>query len=101
MKGLTYNPDRDGVTMRPNIFIPWGVVTHPGLNHAAKLIYGVLQRYRDPDGRCCPNLTRLALDLGVCEVSMRTYIRALKRVGLIEVRRRSGRRNEYFFKKYC
>ena len=58
------------------VFIPLGLLTHPGLSDRAKLFYGRLCLYAGKDGACFAGRKTMATDMGV---SVATITRLPKR----------------------
>lgn len=82
------------------IHIPEGITKIPisKLSHGAKICYGRLARYAGKNGLCFPGIKTLAKEIGVGERATDDYLRELKKIGLIESRRRGlGKSNIYYF----
>jgi len=95
-KGERFNPYK---TFN-GVFIPEAVVSIPvkKLSQGAKLAYGRLCRYAGKDGKAFPRRETLAEEVG-CQIrQVDSYLRELKRFGLLEsVRIGLGKPNEYYF----
>jgi DNA-binding PadR family transcriptional regulator len=72
-----------GFTQIPNL-----VLRRPDLQPGAKLTYMVLLSYAWDKDHAYPGQDRLAVDMGVSERSVITYLKQLSEAGLITIRRR-------------
>lgn len=82
---------RQGFTQVPNV-----ILRNRTLSMGAKLAYAVLLSYAWQDKSCFPGQVRMAVDLGVIEKSVRTYLQELETAGVILVKRRGqGKTNVY------
>jgi hypothetical protein len=80
-----------GFTQIPNL-----VLRRPDLSPGAKLTYMVLLSYAWQSDSCYPGQDRLAVDMGVSERSVITYLKQLAESGLVTIRRRGlGMTNVY------
>jgi hypothetical protein len=80
-----------GFTQIPNL-----VLRRSDLQPGAKLTYMVLLSYAWQQDHAYPGQDRLAVDMGVTERSVRTYLKELQESGLITIRRRGlGLTNVY------
>jgi len=82
---------RHGFTMVPNF-----ILTNHGLTVGAKLAYAMLLKYAWSDSAVYPGQRTLAVDMGVGERSVRTYLKELEQANLLEVEQRGlGKTNLY------
>lgn len=82
---------RHGFTQVPNF-----ILTKKELSVGAKLAYAMLLKYAWADNACFPGQLKLAEDMGAGERSVRTYLKELETVGLLEIKQRGlGRTNIY------
>jgi hypothetical protein len=76
--------------------VPNAILLHPDLSQGAKLTYAILLKYAWEKNSSFPGQERLAKDLGGTDRSVRTYLKDLERVGLVEIHQRGlGRPNLY------
>jgi len=82
---------RHGFTQVPNF-----VLTNPRISVGAKLAYAMLLKYAWQDDACFPGQAKLAEDMGAGERSVRTYLKELEQVELLEIKQRGlGKTNLY------
>ena len=82
---------RHGFTQVPNF-----ILTNPKLSVGAKLAYAMLLKYAWQDDACFPGQAKLAQDMGAAERSVRTYLKKLQKVELLEIKQRGlGKTNLY------
>lgn len=82
---------RHGFTQVPNF-----ILTKKELSVGAKLAYAMLLKYAWADNACFPGQLKLAEDMGAGERSIRTYLKELETVGLLEITQRGlGKTNIY------
>lgn len=79
-----------GFTMLPN-----AVLLNGHLSLGARLFYAVLVHYARQTEECWPSQPRVAVNLGVSERSLRTYLRELEDCRLVRTVARPGRSNVY------
>ncbi|MGI8570985.1 MAG: helix-turn-helix domain-containing protein [Methylocella sp.] len=76
--------------------MPNFILTKKELSVGAKLAYAMLLKYAWADDACFPGQLKLAEDMGAGERSVRTYLKELETVGLLEIKQRGlGRTNIY------
>jgi hypothetical protein len=82
---------RHGFTQVPNF-----ILTKKDLSVGGKLAYAMLLKYAWDDNACFPGQLKLAEDMGAGERSIRTYLKELETVGLLEIEQRGlGKTNLY------
>src|SRR5208337_1857394 len=82
---------RHGFTQVPNF-----ILTKKELSVGAKLAYAMLLKYAWGDQACFPGQLKLAEDMGAGERSVRTYLKELETVGILEIKQRGlGKTNLY------
>lgn len=82
---------RHGFTQVPNF-----ILTKKDISVGAKLAYAMLLKYAWDNDACFPGQVRLAEDMGVAERSVRTYLKELEPVALLEIKQRGlGKTNLY------
>jgi hypothetical protein len=82
---------RHGFTQVPNF-----ILTKKDISVGAKLAYAMLLKYAWDNGACFPGQVKLAEDMGAGERSVRTYLKELEGVGLLEITQRGlGKTNLY------
>ena len=86
----------DIATQRGWTGVPNFILESKEVSVGAKLTYAMLLKYARELDECFPGQDRLAEDLGTTRQSVNTYIRDLRKAGLISVQRRGqGRPNLY------
>jgi Helix-turn-helix domain len=82
---------RHGFTQVPNF-----ILTNERISVGAKLAYAMLLKYAWQDDACFPGQAKLAQDMGAGERSVRTYLKELETVELLEIQQRGlGKTNLY------
>jgi hypothetical protein len=82
---------RHGFTQVPNF-----ILTIERISVGAKLAYAMLLKYAWQDDACFPGQAKLAQDMGAGERSVRTYLKELETVELLEIQQRGlGKTNLY------
>lgn len=82
---------RQGFTQVPNF-----ILTKKDISVGAKLAYAMLLKYAWGDDACFPGQIKLAEDMGAGERSVRTYLKELESVSLLEIQQRGlGKTNLY------
>ena len=82
---------RHGFTQVPNF-----ILTKKDVSVGAKLAYAMLLKYAWDNDACFPGQLKLAEDMGAGERSIRTYLKELETVGILEIEQRGlGRTNLY------
>ena len=82
---------RHGFTQVPNF-----ILTNAEISVGAKLAYAMLLKYAWGDDACFPGQTKLAVDMGSGERSVRRYLEELENAGLLEIVQRGlGKTNLY------
>src|SRR5215471_7378332 len=82
---------RHGFTQVPNF-----ILTKKELSVGAKLAYAMLLKYAWQDDACFPGQVKLAEDMGATDRSVRTYLKELETVELLEITQRGlGKTNLY------
>ena len=82
---------RQGFTQVPNF-----ILTKKDVSVGAKLAYAMLLKYAWDNDACFPGQLKLAEDIGAGERSIRTYLKELETVGILEIEQRGlGRTNLY------
>ncbi|MGA8611708.1 MAG: helix-turn-helix domain-containing protein [Xanthobacteraceae bacterium] len=82
---------RHGFTQVPNF-----ILTNAAISVGAKLAYAMLLKYAWGDDACFPGQTKLAVDMGSGERSVRRYLEELENAGLLEIVQRGlGKTNLY------
>ena len=71
---------RQGFTQVPNF-----ILTKNDVSVGAKLAYAMLLKYAWGDDACFPGQTKLAIDMGSGERSVRRYLEELEKSGLLEI----------------
>src|ERR1700733_6444076 len=74
---------RHGFTQVPNF-----ILTNEHISVGAKLAYAMLLKYAWQDDACFPGQAKLAQDMGAGERSVRTYLKELETVELLEIKKR-------------
>lgn len=86
----------DIATQRGWTGVPNFILESIEISVGAKLTYAMLLKYARELDDCFPGQDRLAKDLGTTRQSVNTYIKDLRKAGLITVQRRGqGRPNIY------
>jgi len=86
----------DPITLHGFTQVPNFVLTQKELSVGAKLAYAMLLKYAWGDQACYPGQLKLADDMGAAERSVRTYLKELETVGILEIRQRGlGKTNLY------
>ena len=86
----------DPITLHGFTQVPNFVLTQKELSVGAKLAYAMLLKYAWGDQACYPGQLKLAEDMGAAERSVRTYLKELETVGILEIRQRGlGKTNLY------
>jgi hypothetical protein len=82
---------RHGFTQVPNF-----ILTNKDISVGAKLAYAMLLKYAWNNDACFPGQLSLAQDMGAAERSVRTYLKELEKVELLEIKQRGlGKTNLY------
>jgi hypothetical protein len=82
---------RHGFTQVPNF-----ILTKNDISVGAKLAYAMLLKYAWDNDACFPGQATLARDMGAAERSVRTYLKELEAVDLLEIKQRGlGKTNLY------
>ena len=82
---------RHGFTQVPNF-----ILTNEQITVGAKLAYAMLLKYAWDNDACFPGQLTLAKDMGAAERSVRTYLKELEQVELLEIKQRGlGKTNLY------
>jgi hypothetical protein len=82
---------RHGFTQVPNF-----ILTNSDISVGGKLAYAMLLKYAWGDDACFPGQTKLAVDMGSGERSVRRYLEELENAGLLEIVQRGlGKTNLY------
>lgn len=82
---------RHGFTQVPNF-----ILTNESISVGAKLAYAMLLKYAWDNDACFPGQVTLARDMGAAERSVRTYLKELEHVELLEIQQRGlGKTNLY------
>ena len=82
---------RHGFTQVPNF-----ILTNKDISVGAKLAYAMLLKYAWDNDACFPGQLTLAQDMGAAERSVRTYLKELEEVELLEIKQRGlGKTNLY------
>jgi len=82
---------RHGFTQVPNF-----ILTNEHISVGAKLAYAMLLKYAWDNDACFPGQLTLAKDMGAAERSVRTYLKELEKVELLEIKQRGlGKTNLY------
>lgn len=82
---------RHGFTQVPNF-----ILTKSDISVGAKLAYAMLLKYAWGDDACFPGQTKLAVDMGSGERSVRRYLEELEKASLLEIIQRGlGKTNLY------
>src|SRR5437764_6368350 len=82
---------RHGFTQVPNF-----ILTKKGVSVGAKLAYAMLLKYAWDNDACFPGQVKLAEDMGATDRSVRTYLKELETVELLEIKQRGlGKTNLY------
>ena len=74
---------RYGFTQVPNF-----ILTNKDISVGAKLAYAMLLKYAWDNDACFPGQLTLAKDMGAAERSVRTYLKELEKVELLEIKQR-------------
>ena len=86
----------DPITLHGFTQVPNFVLTQKELSVGAKLAYAMLLKYAWGDQACYPGQLKLAEDMGAAERSVRTYLKELETMGILEIRQRGlGKTNLY------
>lgn len=86
----------DALTQKGFTMVPNHVLVSGNISPGAKLCFAMLLRYAWQNGFCFPGQARLALDMGVSDRSVRTYLQELSTLKLITIRQRGlGKPNLY------
>ncbi|MGE3244896.1 MAG: helix-turn-helix domain-containing protein [Beijerinckiaceae bacterium] len=86
----------DPVTLHGFTQVPNFVLTKKELSVGAKLAYAMLLKYAWGDHACFPGQAKLAEDMGSGERSVRTYLKELETIGILEIKQRGlGKTNLY------
>lgn len=86
----------DALTQKGFTMVPNHVLVSGKISPGAKLCFAMLLRYAWQNGFCFPGQARLALDMGVSDRSVRTYLQELSALELITIRQRGlGKPNLY------
>jgi hypothetical protein len=86
----------DALTQKGFTMVPNHVLVSGKISPGAKLCFAMLLRYAWQNGFCFPGQQRLALDMGVSDRSVRTYLQELSAQDLITIRQRGlGKPNLY------
>jgi biotin operon repressor len=86
----------DIATQRGWTGVPNFILESKAISVGAKLTYAMLLKYARELDDCFPGQDRLAQDLGTTRQSVNSYIKDLRKAGLITVQRRGqGRPNLY------
>jgi hypothetical protein len=82
---------RHGFTQVPNF-----ILTNADISVGAKLAYAMLLKYAWGDDACFPGQTKLGVDMGSGERSVRRYLEELEKADLLEIVQRGlGKTNLY------
>jgi hypothetical protein len=82
---------RHGFTQVPNF-----ILTNEQISVGAKLAYAMLLKYAWDNDACFPGQLTLAKDMGAAERSVRTYLKELEKMALLEIKQRGlGKTNLY------
>src|SRR5437763_1422824 len=82
---------RHGFTQVPNF-----ILTKKDISVGAKLAYAMLLKYAWGDDACFPGQVKLAEDMGATDRSVRTYLKELETMQLLEIKQRGlGKTNLY------
>jgi hypothetical protein len=82
---------RYGFTQVPNF-----ILTKKDISVGAKLAYAMLLKYAWDNDACFPGQLTLAKDMGAAERSVRTYLKELEKIELLEIKQRGlGKTNLY------
>jgi hypothetical protein len=86
----------DPATLHGFTQVPNFILTKKDLSVGGKLAYAMLLKYAWGDNACFPGQLKLAEDMGAGERSIRTYLKELETVGLLEIEQRGlGKTNLY------
>jgi len=86
----------DPITLHGFTQVPNFVLTKKEISVGAKLTYAMLLKYAWNDQACFPGQLKLAEDIGAGERSVRTYLKELESVGILEIHQRGlGKTNLY------
>jgi hypothetical protein len=86
----------DPITLHGFTQVPNFVLTKKEISVGAKLTYAMLLKYAWNDHACFPGQLKLAEDMGAGERSVRTYLKELETVGILEIHQRGlGKTNLY------
>jgi helix-turn-helix protein len=83
----------DPVTLHGFTQVPNFVLVKKDISVGAKLAYAMLLKYAWGDNACFPGQLKLAEDMGAGERSIRTYLKELEAVGILEIKQR-GRQDK-------
>jgi Helix-turn-helix domain len=79
------------------LFIPEQIAGHSGLKPGAKLIYGIIGRYKGQDRECFVGIARFATESGLSEKVARGCLWQLQEQRFIEIEERRGQSSIYHF----
>lgn len=86
----------DPITLHGFTQVPNFILTKKELSVGAKLAYAMLLKYAWGDDACFPGQLKLAVDMGAGERSVRTYLKELESIDLLEIKQRGlGKTNLY------
>jgi len=75
--------------------VSWKVTRHPGIADGAKVLYANLVSHDWGDNPCFPGMDKLAAYQGITRQQASRYLRDLKGMGLVTVKRRYGQASLY------
>ncbi len=78
----------DPITQQGFTQVPNFILTNESISVGAKLAYAMLLKYAWYDDGCFPGQAKLARDSGAAERSIRTYLKELEAVNLLEITQR-------------
>jgi hypothetical protein len=86
----------DPVTLHGFTQVPNYILTKKDLSVGAKLAYAMILKYKWDNDACFPGQVKLAEDMGAGERSVRSYLKELEGVGLLQITQRGlGKTNLY------
>jgi len=86
----------DAATTRGWTGVPNFILESSEISVGAKLTYAMLLKYAREMHECFPGQERLGKDMGVTDRSVRSWLKELEKVKLVEIKRRGqGRPNLY------
>ena len=86
--------------MFKGISVPGWLLRQKHICPKAKIVYGTLVGFAGKNGKCYPKASHISEESGIPEKTVKTKINELKRLDLIETKKRGfGLGNDYFFKK--